>query len=113
MQKTNLSKGGDLNGIFDLQIWLSIAIRHRRILNRQRRRLSFSYLQETEFIEIRDSDNETVTIGYFDGKRFHWTKDKGEIEAWKSLSFVTSLLFGGTLQIRKKGGDLNVHLSTG
>ncbi len=24
-----------------------------------------------EFIEIRDSANETVTIGYFDGRRFH------------------------------------------
>lgn len=44
---------------------------------------------ETPDIEIRDSDNETVTVGYFDGLRFHWTKDKGQAEAWKSLSFVT------------------------
>jgi hypothetical protein len=32
---------------------------------------------QTEFMEIRGSDNETVAIGYFDGRRFHWTKDKG------------------------------------
>ncbi len=42
-----------------------------------------------DFIEIRDSDNKTVTIGYFDGRRFHWTRDKDQTEAWKSLSFVT------------------------
>ncbi len=43
----------------------------------------------SEFIEIRDPDNETVSIGYFDGKRFHWTRDKGQVEAAKTLSFVT------------------------
>jgi hypothetical protein len=32
---------------------------------------------QSEFIEIQDSDNEDVTIGYFDGRRFHWTKDRG------------------------------------
>jgi hypothetical protein len=42
----------------------------------------------SEFIEIRDSANETVTIGYFDGRRFHWTKDKLQTEAWKSCRFV-------------------------
>jgi len=43
----------------------------------------------SEFIEVRDSDNQTVTIGYFDGCRFHWTKDKVQTEAWRSLVFVT------------------------
>jgi hypothetical protein len=43
---------------------------------------------ERDFIEIRDPDNETVTIGYFDGRRFHWTKDKGQTDAWKE-GFVT------------------------
>ena len=43
-----------------------------------------------EFVEIRDSSNETVTIGYFDGRRFHWTLDKIMTEAWKSCRFVTS-----------------------
>ena len=37
-----------------------------------------------EWIEVRDSDNGTVTIGYFDGSRFHWSKDKVQTEAWKS-----------------------------
>jgi hypothetical protein len=44
---------------------------------------------ESEFLEVRDSDNETVTIGYFDRQRFHWTMDKDETEAVKSLTFVT------------------------
>ena len=39
----------------------------------------------SEYIEIRDSDNETVTIGYFDGRRFHWTKDKSQTEVSKGL----------------------------
>ena len=43
----------------------------------------------SEFIEIQDSANETVTIGYFDGRRFHWTEDKLQTEAWKSCPFVT------------------------
>lgn len=51
--------------------------------------LSFVASTETEHIEIRDSENETVTIGYFDGKRFHWSKDKTQTEAWKSIPFVT------------------------
>ena len=55
----------------------------------KREALQFVTSSESDFIEIRDSDNETVTIGYFDGKRFHWTKDKDQTEAWKSLSFVT------------------------
>jgi len=38
----------------------------------------------SEWIEIRDSENGTVTIGYFDGSRFHWSKDKVQTEAWKS-----------------------------
>ena len=46
----------------------------------------------SEFIEIRDSANETVTIGYFDGSRFHWTLDKTQTEAWKSCRFVTKPL---------------------
>ena len=51
--------------------------------------LSFVASTQNEFVEIRDSGNETVTIGYFDGRRFHWTKDKGQTEASKSMSFVT------------------------
>jgi len=43
----------------------------------------------SEFIEIQDSVNETVTIGYFDGNRFHWTRDKCQTEAWKGCRFVT------------------------
>ena len=43
----------------------------------------------SEFIKVRDSENETVTIGYFDGRRFHWTRNRNQTEAWKSLSFVT------------------------
>ena len=38
----------------------------------------------SEWLEIRDSDNGTVTIGYFDGSRFHWSKDKAQTEAWNS-----------------------------
>jgi hypothetical protein len=38
----------------------------------------------SEWIEIRDSENGTVTIGYFDGSRFHWSKDKVQTEAWRS-----------------------------
>ena len=50
----------------------------------------------SEFIEIRDPSNETVTIGYFDGRRFHWTEDKVQTEAWKSCTFVTRpLLWSG------------------
>lgn len=51
--------------------------------------LGFVSPMENGDIEIRDLDNETVTIGYFDGRRFHWTKDKHQTEAWKALSFVT------------------------
>ena len=43
----------------------------------------------SEFVEIRDSVLETVTIGYFDGRRFHWTRDKSQTEVWKTSSFVT------------------------
>lgn len=43
----------------------------------------------SDHIEIRDADNETVTIGYFDGRRFHWTKDKLQTEVWKGLGFTT------------------------
>ena len=38
----------------------------------------------SEWVEVRDSDNNTVTIGYYDGTRFHWSKDKVQTEAWKS-----------------------------
>ena len=51
--------------------------------------LHFVASMQSEYVEIRDSENETVTIGYFDGNRFHWTEDKGQTEAWKSMSFVT------------------------
>ena len=44
---------------------------------------------KSDFIEIRDSANETITIGNYDGQRFHWTKDKIQTEAWKSCTFVT------------------------
>lgn len=43
----------------------------------------------SEFIEIQNSAHETVTIGYFDGQRFHWTKDKSQTEAWKGCRYVT------------------------
>ena len=46
--------------------------------------LHFVSSMQSELMEIRDSDNETVTIGYFDGSRFHWSKDKVQTEAWKS-----------------------------
>ena len=51
--------------------------------------LHFVSSMQSELMEIRDSDNETVTIGYFDGRRFHWTKDKRQTEAWKSMRFVS------------------------
>ncbi len=43
----------------------------------------------SDHIEIQDSSSETVTIGYFDGERFHWTLDKIMTEAWKSCSWTT------------------------
>jgi hypothetical protein len=43
----------------------------------------------SDYIEIRDSKDETVTIGYFDGKRFHWSKDKRRTEVMKGLAFVS------------------------
>jgi hypothetical protein len=46
-------------------------------------------ITRSEFIEIQDSANETVTIGYYDGRRFHWTRDKSQTEAWKDCRFVT------------------------
>ncbi len=55
--------------------------------------LRFVTSSRSEFIEIRDSDNETATIGYFDGTRFHWTKDKVQTEAWKSCRYVTKPSF--------------------
>ena len=51
--------------------------------------LRFVISKESGFIEVRDSDGQTVTIGYFDGNRFHWTKDKIQTEAFKSLGIVT------------------------
>lgn len=42
-----------------------------------------------EHIEIRGLGDETVSIGYYDGRRFHWTEDKLNIEVSKGLSFVT------------------------
>ncbi|HUL29518.1 MAG TPA: hypothetical protein VLZ03_03610 [Thermodesulfobacteriota bacterium] len=53
---------------------------------------------DSEFIEIRDSANETVTIGYYDGRRFHWKREKSQIEAWKDCQFVTKPL------LWRKGG---------
>ncbi len=47
---------------------------------------------ETNYIEIQDSDKQTISIGYFDGKRFHWTEDRIGIESAKTLSFVTKPL---------------------
>ncbi len=41
-----------------------------------------------EYIEIQDSDGETVAIGYFDGKRFHWDEDKIAIESAKRCSWI-------------------------
>ena len=46
----------------------------------------------SEYMEIRDTENETVPIGYFDGRRFHWTKDKLQTEAWKMASFFCTHL---------------------
>lgn len=51
--------------------------------------LCFVTSTEGDFVEIRDAEDQTVTIGYFDGRRFHCTKDKGQTEAWKGLRFVT------------------------
>ena len=46
--------------------------------------LNFVASMKSDYIEVRDSDNTTVTIGYFDGRRFHWSKNKAQTEAWKS-----------------------------
>ena len=43
----------------------------------------------SEYIEIQDSEGETVAIGYWDGRRFHWDQSKIGIEAAKSFRFVT------------------------
>jgi len=43
----------------------------------------------SDYIEIRDADDETVTIGYFDGRRFHWSKDKIQTDVWKGFAFAT------------------------
>jgi len=51
--------------------------------------LRFVTSTESAFIEVQDSNGQTVTIGYFDGNRFHWTKDKIQTEAFKSLGIVT------------------------
>ncbi len=42
----------------------------------------------SKYIEIRDSDGETVAIGYYDGKRFHWDEDKASIECAKTCSWI-------------------------
>ena len=51
--------------------------------------LRFVHSKASDHIEIQDSTGETVTIGYLDGARFHWTLDKTQTEAWKSCKFVT------------------------
>ncbi len=50
---------------------------------------SFVIPKQSDHIEIQDSSGETVTIGYFDGYRFHWAPDKLTTDAWKSCSWVT------------------------
>ena len=50
---------------------------------------SFATPTGSDFIEIRDSENTTVTIGYYDGERVHWTLDKVQTEAWRSCTFAT------------------------
>ncbi len=42
----------------------------------------------SEHIEIRDSNGETVAIGYWDGRRFHWDEDKFAIESAKTCSWI-------------------------
>ena len=54
----------------------------------KKKAMDFANPVGSDFIEILDSTNETVTIGYFDGRRFHWTRDKVQTEAWKSCSFT-------------------------
>jgi hypothetical protein len=49
----------------------------------------FVKIPEQDYIEIRNSEGETVTVGYFDGKGFHWTEDKILADAWKSCSSGT------------------------
>ncbi len=44
----------------------------------------------SDHIGIQDSSGETVTIGYFDGYRFHWAPDKLTTDAWKSCSWTTT-----------------------
>ncbi len=41
-----------------------------------------------EYIEIQDSEGETVAIGYYDGKRFHWDEGKFAIECAKTCSWI-------------------------
>ena len=50
--------------------------------------LRFVTPKQSDEIEVQDSSGETVTIGYFDGSRFHWTRNKIETEATKSCSWV-------------------------
>ncbi len=42
----------------------------------------------SEYVEIQDSDGETVAIGYWDGRRFHWFEEKSRIENMKSCSWI-------------------------
>jgi hypothetical protein len=51
--------------------------------------LNFVSSIQSEYIEVQNSDNETVTIGYFDGRQFHWAKDKDQTDAWKSIMLAT------------------------
>ncbi len=55
----------------------------------KKKALRFVTPQQSDDIEIQDSSGETVTIGYFDGYRFHWAPDKLTTEAWKSCSWTT------------------------
>ena len=80
--------------------------------------LPFVVSSKSDYIEIRDADNETVTIGYFDGRRFHWTKDKLQAEAWKSQVFVSKqgICERGYSKVERSmrnGGDNGKGKSTG
>ncbi len=42
----------------------------------------------SQYIEIRGQDSETVAIGYWDGRRFHWFVKKSQIENAKTCSWI-------------------------
>ena len=61
--------------------------------------LHFVTSVKSEWLEIRDSDNGTVTIGYFYGSRFHWEQGQGTNRSME-VQFAVVVLN------QKKGGVL-------